>query len=145
MLFSKGRAHRGIARRLAMDRHDSARPVRILVAEDNPQVRAALRTFVSAHPGFEIVGEAADSFAALQLARVHRPDVALVDVLLPDVGDGLRVLRTLTELGVPAVAFSISSGVGGRALAAGAYRFLEKDGSSERLTAALGAAAASRA
>jgi DNA-binding NarL/FixJ family response regulator len=101
---------------------------------------------VSAHPGFEIVGEAADSFAALQLARVHRPDVALVDVLLPDAGDGLRVLRTLTgELGVPAVAFSISSGVGDRALAAGAYRFLEKDGSPERLTAALSAAAASRA
>ena len=125
-----------------MTRHDSGRPVRILVAEDNPQVRAALRTFLSTHPDFEIVGEAGDAFTALQLARVHKPDVALVDVLLPDAREGLRVLRTLTgELGVPAVAFSISGGVADSALAAGAYRFLEKDGSPERLTAALSAAA----
>jgi DNA-binding NarL/FixJ family response regulator len=128
-----------------MPSQDRTTPVRILVAEDNPQVRAALRSFLSTHPDFEIVGEAGDSFAALQLARLHRPDVALVDVLLPDAPEGLHVLRTLTrELGVPAVAFSISAGVGDSALAAGAYRFLEKDGSPERLMAALSAAAGSQ-
>ena len=125
-----------------MAQQDRTTPVRILVAEDNPQVRAALRSFLSADPHFEIVGEAADALAALQLARLHRPDVALVDVLLPGAQEGLHVLRILTaELGVPAVAFSISGGVGDSALAAGAYRFLEKDGSPERLTAALTAAA----
>jgi DNA-binding NarL/FixJ family response regulator len=126
-----------------MVRQDRARPVRLLIAEDNPVVRAALRSFLSAHPGFEIIGEAADAATALRLAQTHRPDVALVDVFLPDAGEGLGVLQMLTgELCIPAVAFSISGWVGASALAAGAYKFLEKDGSLEELTAALNAAAA---
>jgi DNA-binding NarL/FixJ family response regulator len=129
-----------------MVRHDRARPIHVLIADDNPQVRAALATFLSAHPDFQIVGEAGNEVAALQLARAHEPTVALVDVLLPEADDGLALLRALTgELGIPAVAISIHSGVGSSALAAGAYRFLEKDGSSERLIAALSAAAGSRA
>src|SRR5262249_35504059 len=107
---------------------------------------AALATFLSAHPDFEIVGEAGDETAALQLARAHKPIVALVDVLMPDADDGLALLRALTyDLGIPVVAISIDSRVGNSALAAGWHQFLEKDGSSERLIAALNAAAGSRA
>ena len=128
-----------------MARHDRAGRVRILIADDNPQVRAALRTFLSTHPDFEVAGEAADASTALRLARTYPPDVALVDILLPEVVDGLTVVRTLSELAVPAVAFSIDGGVGDSALTAGACLFLEKDGSPERLVAALSAAAARHA
>ena len=129
-----------------MARHDRAGRVRILIADDNPQVRAALRTFLSTHPDFEVAGEAADASTALRLARKYPPDVALVDILLPEAVDGLTVLRTLTsELAVPTVAFSIDGGVGDSALTAGACLFLEKDGSPERLVAALSAAAARHA
>ena len=125
--------------------HDPARLIRVLIAEDNPGVRAALRTFLSTHPDFEVIGEAGDAVAALRFARAHKPAVALVDVLLPDSSDGLGLLRVLVgELGIPAVAISISGEVGSSALAAGAYQFLEKDGSPERLVAALVAAAGSR-
>jgi DNA-binding NarL/FixJ family response regulator len=116
--------------------------IQVLIVENDPRVLAALRTFLSSHSEFEIIGEAGDAAAALRLARSRTPAVALVDVLLPDTDDGLRLLRTLTgELGIPSVAISIDSGVRCGALAAGAYRFLEKDGLAERLTATLSAAA----
>jgi DNA-binding NarL/FixJ family response regulator len=128
-----------------MDNQDRAVPIRVLIAEDNPGVRAALRAFLSAHPDFEVVGDAGDASTGLDLARTLRPGVALIDVCLSDARDGLGLLRAVTgDLGIPAVAISIHREVADRALEAGAYRFLEKDGSPERLPAALIAAARSR-
>jgi CheY-like chemotaxis protein len=67
---------------------------------------------------------------------------ALVDVLLPAAEDGLRLLRILTtEFRVPAGAISIHGWGRGDALAAGAYRFLDKDSEPELLLTALRAAA----
>jgi DNA-binding NarL/FixJ family response regulator len=118
-----------------------AAPTRVLIADHDARVRMALRTFLSAHPDFEVVGEAGSAALALALAREHRPTVALVDVLLPDASDGLDLLRTLTgELKIPVVAISLDGGMRSSALAAGAYRFLDKDGSPELLVDALLAA-----
>ena len=62
-------------------------------------------------------------------------------MFLPEARDGLGLLRALTaELGIPAVAISIQGWVRSEALAAGAYRFLDKDSSPELLLAALRAA-----
>jgi DNA-binding NarL/FixJ family response regulator len=120
-------------------------PVRVLIAEDDPRVRTALRNFLSASPGLEIVGDAAGTAAALQIARARAPDVALVDVHLPSSCDGLQLLRALTgELEIPAVAISIHSSARTSALAAGAYQFLDKDSAPELLLAALRVAASSR-
>jgi DNA-binding NarL/FixJ family response regulator len=128
-----------------MDSQHCPGPVRVLIAEDNPGVRAALRAFLSAHPDFEVVGDAGDATTGLDLARALRPDVALIDVCLSDARDGLDLLRAVTgDLGIPTVAISIHREVADRALDAGAHRFLEKDGSPEHLTAALIAAARSR-
>jgi DNA-binding NarL/FixJ family response regulator len=125
------------------DRDDA---VRVLIVEDDSRVRAALRSFLSASDGFEVVGAAANTAAALALARDLGPTVALVDVFLPDARDGLDVLRALTgELRIPAVAISIQGGLRGNALAAGAYRFLAKDSAPELLLAALREAVAKRA
>jgi DNA-binding NarL/FixJ family response regulator len=112
--------------------------VRVLIAEDDPRVRTALRRFLSASDGFDVVGDAGNATTALEIARAVCPAVALVDVLLPEARDGLSLLRALTaELGIPAVAISIQGWVRGDALAAGAYRFLDKDSAPELLVAAL--------
>src|SRR2546430_443911 len=87
---------------------DLDRPVEVLIAENDPRVRAALRSFLSASPGLAIVADAADAATALETARERAPDVALVDVLLPTAQDGLGLVRALTaELNIPAVAISI--------------------------------------
>jgi DNA-binding NarL/FixJ family response regulator len=119
--------------------------VRVLIAEDDHRVRAALRSFLSASPGFEVVGDAANAAGALEMARAHAPDIALVDVHLPRARDGFGLLRALTgELGIPVVAISIHGWVGSGALAAGACRFLNKDIAPERLLAALRSAVPGR-
>lgn len=121
---------------------EADRPIRLLIAEDDPRVRTALHRFLSTD--FEIVGEADNAATALGLARELAPAVALVDVRLPEERDGLDLLRVLTrELGIPAVAISIKGSVRNSALAAGAYRFLDKDHAPELLVAELRAAAAS--
>lgn len=119
-------------------------PVRVLIVDDDPRVRVALRSFLSISPGFEVVGDADGADAALRLARERTPGVVLVDVHMPEQHDGLRLLRVLTaELGIPVVAMSIRGDVRGNALAAGAFRFLDKDSVPEFLLAALRAAVSS--
>jgi DNA-binding NarL/FixJ family response regulator len=121
---------------------DQAGPIRVLIAEDDPRVRQALCAFLAAAPGFAVVGEAGTAALALTLAYERAPAVALVDVSLPDAADGLELLRTLTEkLRLPTVAISLQAGLSEPALAAGAYRFVLKDGVAELLLAALRAAA----
>lgn len=117
---------------------DRGRTVRVLIADDDPRVRAALRAFLSASPGVEVVDVAGDAVTALQLARERLPSVALIDLLLPDAHDGLNLLRAVTgELGIPAVAISIQGGLRGSALAAGATRFVDKASAPEVLLSAL--------
>jgi DNA-binding NarL/FixJ family response regulator len=64
--------------------------------------------------------------------------VALIDILLPEAPDGLGLLRAITnELRIPAIAMSVDGGLKNSALAAGAARFFDKDGTADRLIAAL--------
>jgi DNA-binding NarL/FixJ family response regulator len=124
---------------------DRDQSVRVLIAEDDPRVRTALRSFLSASSGFAVVGDAGSAASALEMARERAPDIALVDVHLPDAPSGLGLLRDLTGgLGIPAVAISIHGSVRGSALAAGAHWFLNKDSAPELLLAALRAAASKR-
>ncbi len=107
---------------------DRADSVRVLVVDDDPRVRAALRAFLDASPGFHVVGVAATAEAAYDLAQRLAPHVALIDVLLSDSHDGLALLRAITrDLELPVIAMSIDGGLRASALAAGATRFLEKD------------------
>lgn len=117
-------------------------PVRVLIADCDTRVRAALRSLLSAAPGFDVVADAGSAARALELAREHTPAVALVAIQLPGTSEGLGLLREVTgKLRVPAVAMSTYGGLRRAALAAGAHTFLEKDGSPELLLTALHAAA----
>jgi DNA-binding NarL/FixJ family response regulator len=60
--------------------------IRILIADDNASMRGALTDLLSSEPGCVVVGAAADSTSAIELARVHRPEVAILDVKMPGGG-----------------------------------------------------------
>jgi len=104
--------------------------IRVLVVDDDPFVRAGLSDLVATDDGLELVGEAADGREAVDLARRHRTDVALVDIRMP-VMDGIAATRALRALPhPPSVAvlttFDLDEYVYG-ALEAGAAGFLLKD------------------
>jgi CheY-like chemotaxis protein len=105
----------------------AGRPIRVLIAEDDNRVRAALRAFLTSHPRIVVVADARRAVDALAHARELVPDVALVDVYLPALADGLGLLRALSgESGLTVVAMSIDASAREHALGAGATRFLEK-------------------
>ncbi|MFH9350662.1 response regulator [Kitasatospora sp. NPDC017646] len=70
-------------------------PIRVLIADDQDAVRRSVRRILEAQPDIEVVGEAVDGLAALELAAELRPDVALVDIRMPRM-DGLEVTRRLS-------------------------------------------------
>jgi EAL domain-containing protein (putative c-di-GMP-specific phosphodiesterase class I)/DNA-binding NarL/FixJ family response regulator len=74
---------------------DLKRRIAVLIADDEPLVRAALAESIGSDPAFELVGTAADADDAIRLARVFSPDVALVDVRMP--GGGQRAVRGILE------------------------------------------------
>jgi DNA-binding NarL/FixJ family response regulator len=124
---------------------EHGRPVRVLIVEDDPRVQTALRSFLSASPGFEVVGDAADVTAALEMAEERAPSVVLLDVLLPGSREGLGLLRVLArDMRIPVVAMSIDGDMRLSAVEAGAYRFLDKASAPELLPAVLRAAAEMR-
>ncbi len=67
---------------------------RVLIADDNPQVRQELRTLLPLAGDIEIVGEAADGREALRLAQALQPDVVLMDLEMP-VLDGYEATRQI--------------------------------------------------
>jgi DNA-binding NarL/FixJ family response regulator len=70
-------------------------PVRVLVADDHPVVRAGLAAMLGAEPGLDVVGEAASGEEAVLLAARHRPAVVLTDLRMPGSG-GLAAIRRIT-------------------------------------------------
>src|SRR5436190_4397537 len=67
---------------------------RVLIADDQPEVREGFRAIVDSHPDLVVVGEAPDGARALELVRLLDPDVVLADIRMP-VMDGLEVCRQL--------------------------------------------------
>lgn len=119
------------------------RPVRLLLADDDARVRAAIGQTIALEPGLVIVADAADAPAALALAERTCPSVALVDVRLPDATTGLALVRSLSRRpGCAVVAMSVRGGLRAAALDAGAVAFVEKCGDIDAVLNAVRAAAA---
>lgn len=114
--------------------------IRVLLADDQPLVRAGLKMFLSAQPDIDVVAEAVDGREAVDAAHEHQPDVVLMDVRMPNV-DGVEATRLITAAPhAPSVlvltTFDLDEIVY-EALRAGASGFLLKDASEERLTTAI--------
>lgn len=119
--------------------------IRILVADDHTVVRQGLRMFLGLDPEFEIVGEAGDGAEALALARQFRPDVVLMDLLMP-VMDGIEatgiIRRELPDTEIIALTSVLEDASVVGAVRAGAIGYLLKDAQADELCRAIRAAAA---
>jgi two-component system response regulator DesR len=105
-----------------------AGPVRLLVADDDARVRAAIVQTIGLEAGLVVVAAAAGAAAALVLAERTGPSVALVDMLIPDEAAGLALVHSLARRpGCAVVAMSVRGGLRHAALASGAVAFAEKD------------------
>jgi DNA-binding NarL/FixJ family response regulator len=114
--------------------------IRVLVADDEAIVRDGLRAIVELEPDLEVVAEAADGAEAVELARRHEPDVALVDIRMPNV-DGLEATRRLVSLTVAPRVIVLTTFDHNEyvyeAMRAGASAFLLKDVRRGQLTDAI--------
>jgi DNA-binding NarL/FixJ family response regulator len=121
--------------------------IRVLIADDQPLVRAGLSALLAAEPGIEVVGTAADGDEAVRLARELMPDVVCLDVRMPG-RDGISAAKELCgpELGLPVLVlttFDLDEYVFA-ALEAGASGFLLKDAEPETIVHAVREVAAGR-
>jgi DNA-binding NarL/FixJ family response regulator len=119
--------------------------IRVLIADDHAMVRHGLRGFLSVADDLEPVGEAADGAEAVDLAHRLRPDLVLMDLLMPGL-DGISataaIRRELPAVEVIALSGYLEPQMIADALQAGAVGYLLKDTDSEELQRAVRAAAA---
>jgi DNA-binding NarL/FixJ family response regulator len=120
--------------------------IRVLIVDDQAVVRSGFRAILEDEDDLEVVGDAADGVAGVELARRRRADVVLMDVRMPRL-DGIAATRLLTGPGVEqpidvivVTTFDLDEYVFG-ALRAGAAGFLLKDAAPETLLGAIRAVA----
>ena len=114
--------------------------IRVLIADDQDLVRAGLRMIVESGEGLEVVAEAPDGQAAVELAHEHAPDVVLMDLRMPRC-DGIQATRLLAGSASPPkvlvlTTFDTDDNIY-EALAAGASGFLLKTAPPARLIEAV--------
>jgi DNA-binding NarL/FixJ family response regulator len=114
--------------------------IRILVADDQPLVRAGIRRVIEADPKLAVIGEAADGHEAVALARAFEPDVVLMDIRMP-ILDGIEATARIVHAGTSSrivilTTFGLDEYVLG-ALRAGASGFVLKEAPPEEILAAI--------
>lgn len=119
--------------------------IRIVIADDHSVVRQGLRMFLGLDSELEVVGEAANGAEALRMARQLRPDVVLMDLLMP-VMDGIAataaIRSELPDIEVLALTSVLEDASVVGAVRAGAIGYLLKDTQADALCLAIKAAAA---
>ncbi|MBI5801814.1 MAG: response regulator transcription factor [Verrucomicrobia bacterium] len=67
-----------------------------LIVDDHPLLRRGIRSLLQSQPDFHVIGEAGDGLTALNLVALHRPDVVVLDIVMPMLG-GLELLREMNQ------------------------------------------------
>lgn len=121
-----------------------ARPIRLLLVEDNQVFREALELLLGLRSDVEVVASVADGTQAVPACREHRPDVALMDYRMPGL-DGVRATAAVREACPDTAVVCLTASIGPREeqalLDAGAVACLRKDQELEAIVAAIQAAA----
>lgn len=122
-------------------------PIRVMIVDDHSMVRTGLATFIQVNPDLELVGEARDGEKALLLCDRVKPDVILMDLVMPRM-NGIQATRTLLErwphIKVIALTSFQDKELVQEALQAGAISYLLKDVTMDKLSDAIRAAYAGK-
>lgn len=127
------------------NRHN--KKIQIVLASDHQLIRQGLRALLEAEPGFTVAGETSDGLGVAELVERLRPDILVVDLVMPGLG-GLDVTRRVKKRS-PETAVVVLSLYAGEAyvlaaLGSGASAYVLKDASARELIRAIRAAAAGR-
>jgi DNA-binding NarL/FixJ family response regulator len=118
--------------------------IRVVIADDEPVVRVGVAAVLATAGDIEVVGEAADGRAAVELVRAHRPDVAVLDIRMPHL-DGVEAAAELARIGFATPVLVLTTFADDasitRALAGGAAGFVLKTGDPKELVAGVRAVA----
>ena len=121
--------------------------IQVLITDDHKVVRRGLRGFLELDPELEVVGEASNGEEAVELARSLKPDVVLMDLLMPEM-DGIEatgeIRRELPEVEVVALTSVLEDASVTEAIRAGAIGYLLKTTDADELCEAIRAAAAGK-
>jgi DNA-binding NarL/FixJ family response regulator len=114
---------------------------RVLLVEDHSLIRDGIRMLLALERDYQVVGEAGTVAQARELALSERPDIAIVDVGLPD-GDGIdlssELIRSLPDLRIVILTGDLSERTVVRALGVGAHAYVPKHHNADELFKALG-------
>ena len=117
------------------------KPKRILIVDDHPVLRKGLARLIDAKPGFEICGEAGDATEAIQLIEQLRPDLIVVDLVLPG-ESGITLTKKIRtdypKMPVLVLSMHEESAYAARALRAGASGYIVKQDAIDNIVSALG-------
>jgi DNA-binding NarL/FixJ family response regulator len=122
--------------------------IRILLADDHTVMRRGLRLLLDSHSGFKVVAEASDGREALEQAESLRPDVAVLDIAMPNLSGieaAQRIVTTLPHTAIVILSMHSDEGYVLRALKAGAKGYLLKDSAEGDLVDAIQAVHAGKA
>jgi len=84
------------------------KPIKVIIIEDDPMVAGINKTFVNSVPGFAVVDTAGTAAEGIAKTTVQMPDLALIDVYLPD-QDGLSLLQELRRINIPTDAILLTA------------------------------------
>src|SRR3954468_17607163 len=99
MIIRNNAFHQRSPRILNQTNETRACAMRVLLADDHPIVLGGLRALLQAEPGVEIVAVAPDGATALEMIRAHEPDIAVLDISMPQL-TGLGVLEAIEADGL---------------------------------------------
>jgi DNA-binding NarL/FixJ family response regulator len=123
-----------------MSKAETPKSLKILLADDHAIVRDGLRRLIEAQPGWQVCGEATNGRDAVAMAEKHHPDVAVLDITMPQL-NGLEATRQIRKIS-PETEVLIFTGIETEELIlsvfdAGARGYLIKTEAREQLVAAL--------
>ena len=116
------------------------KPIRILLADDHTVMRRGLRLLLESQPEFSVVAEAADGRQAVQQAEASQPDVAVVDIAMPNLSGieaAERIMTALPNTAIVILSMHSDEGYVLRALKVGAKGYLLKDSAESDLIEAI--------